>query len=183
MTNLSQNLLQKTKFSLSFDRIANTVFYCTKVAVPGIMLGTATQPTPFVNLKVPGTKVQYEPLTVTFLVDAEMNAWYNIFNWMMGIGRPVSAAQYRELANNAPPLGSGGPPSTGIRPPYSDAQLSIYTAKNNQEIKFAFLDCFPVNLGPVEMDTEVSADAILTVSASFVYSYYTFTNIDNNLTA
>jgi hypothetical protein len=175
-TQLTQNLLIPSKFQLQFDRVANTVFYCTKVAVPGLSIGQIPQNTPFVDLKVPGDKIQFELLTFDFLIDVNFSSWYDIFIWLTGVGFPENFAQYAALKQNAT-RSPGRPAAIGIRPPYSDATLSIYTSKNNPSLKFSFADCFPVALSSIELGYDRSADEVITGTASFCYSYYQFAQL------
>ena len=171
---LQQNCLISNKFQLIFSRIANTVFYCTHVNVPGLSLSEAVQSTPFTDLPVPGNKVSWGALQVSFIVDAEFNSWYAIWQWLNGIGKPVDFNQYANLTANAT---FNGVNTTGIRPPYSDAILNIYTSKNNPQLQFNFTDCFPVELGPVPLDYGRSADEVIMCDAVFKYSVYTFNSI------
>jgi hypothetical protein len=57
---------------------------------------------------------------------------------------------------------------------YSDAALTLYTNKNNPNVRVKFKDCFPVALGSIEYDVEKSAETPVTCSASFRYSLYEF---------
>lgn len=171
--NLGQSLLQPTQGQLTFSRVPNTTFYLQQTSVPGIVSSPATQPTPFTNLPVPGNKIEFTPLQVVFLLDEKMNSWYDIYNWMTGLGRAQSYDDYANLAANAPKN------SLGIRPPYSDAVLTIFTAKNNPALQFAFSDCFPVELGGVQIDFREDAEVILTATAVFRYSVYTFSQISS----
>jgi hypothetical protein len=100
-----------------------------------------------------------------------MNSYLDIYNWLIGMGKPQNYTQYANLANTAPPN------STGIRAPYSDATLTIFTSKNNPQLQFSFTDCFPVALDGISIDFTSSAEAILVASASFKYSYFIFQTI------
>ena len=41
------NLLQLVAFETNFQRIPNVNYFCQKVNIPGMVLGSAVQPTPF----------------------------------------------------------------------------------------------------------------------------------------
>lgn len=168
---LQQNYLIPNRFQLIFSRIANTVFYCTHVAVPGLSISEATQNTPHTDLYVPGNKIHWGALEVSFIVDADFNSWFAVYNWLIGIGKPDNYQQYANLTANAT---INGVNTTGIRPPYSDAQLIIYTSKNNPQLQFTFADCFPVEIGPVPLDYGRSADDVISCSATFRYTTYQF---------
>jgi hypothetical protein len=169
-TTIQQSLFHPSKFSLQFNRIANTVLMCTKVDLPGASIETINQPTPWINLPVPGNKLTFDPLTVTFLVDVNLNSWSDIFNWMFGVSG-TSFSDYANLANNAT-SNTTGATTYGVRPPYSDGTLTLYSPKNNPILRFQFFDLFPIVLSPLEFDYSQSADQQIVATATFRYSYY-----------
>lgn len=172
VTTLDQSLFHPGKYQLTFDRIANTVFYCTQCNLPGLMLAGLPQPTPLINLKVPSNKLEFEPLVVTFMVDDQLRSWNDIFNWMTGLSGSTTD-NYKNLANTA--VTKSGNPLWGVRPPYSDGTLTLYTAKNNAQIRYQFYDCWPTSLSPLQFDYSKSADEQLVAQASFIFSFYTQT--------
>ena len=171
VTQLSQSYQQPTKWQISFPRISNTVFYCTSVSVPGFTITETKQPTPVQDLWIPGNKVNYEPLMLTFLVDDKFASWFDVYQWMTGLGAPQNDQQYADLASNSI---KNGVPTFGVRPPYAEGILNLYTAKNNVGLQFYFADCYPFTLSSVKMSYEQSADYVLTAEVGFRYSYYAF---------
>lgn len=171
MTAPQQNLLIPSRYQLVFNRLPQSVFYCARVTIPGIELPSATQPTPFVDLPVPGDKLRFNQLEVTFLMDTNFSAWQEIFTWMQALGKPQSFDQYANLSSIAV---QSGVDTSGVRPPYADAILTIYTSKNNPQFRYGFHDCFPVLLSGVPLDYQQSADQVIDCTVSFQYSYYTF---------
>ena len=169
VSNLSQSLLHPNHYQLAFGRVSNTIFYCTQAILPGINLPSIEQPTPWVQLPVPSNKAIFEPLVVTFLVDEAMESWNDIYTWMTGLSGE-GFSNYQSLANTA--MTRGGTPLYGVRPPYSDATLTVYTAKNNPQIRFQYFDCFPTSLSSLLFDNSKSADEQLIATATFRYSYY-----------
>ena len=81
------NLLQPTKFLLTFDRLESVPYFCQTVNIPSISLGEVTRPTPFLDLYSPGTKLIYDPFDVTFLVDEELASWKNMYDWFISIAK------------------------------------------------------------------------------------------------
>ncbi|MGH7743864.1 MAG: hypothetical protein ACREQ5_03475 [Candidatus Dormibacteria bacterium] len=126
---------------------------------------------------MPGDKITFGTLDVIFVVDAALNGWQDIYTWMTGLGFPENFDQYANLASQAQRSAGRAQAinTAGVRPPYSDAILNIYTSKNNPSLQFSFKDCFPLALGAVQFDYGQSADEVLTCDAQFRYSYYNFT--------
>lgn len=172
MTRPAQNLLIPSRFQLVVARLPNTQFYCSSVTIPGISVPEIDQPTRFNPLPVPGTRIYYGPFRITFFQDTSLSGWNDVFNWMTGLGRPVDDQQYANLAANSV---VGGATTYGTRPPYSEMTLNIYTSKNNIQAQYKFVDTFPIELEPIELSYEESADNVLRCTASFKYSYYTYT--------
>ena len=59
-----------TQFKFSILKLPKVEYFCTSVNIPGINLGgNLSQATPLKDVPLPGDKLTYEPLQMTFLVD------------------------------------------------------------------------------------------------------------------
>lgn len=157
----SVNFLQPSKFLLSFDRINAVTYQCQQVNIPGATLGTVTRPTPFIDLYSPGTKLTYNPLSITFFIDEELESWKNIQSWFNSIASPDGFEKRdheKELQHNKH---------------LSDATLTVLSNLNNPIVRIKFANCFPTDLGDLQFDTQMSADNIMTATVTFRYDYYT----------
>jgi len=56
----NKDLLQSTKFRVTFDRLPGTTYFCQTANFPGVSLTEIPRQTPFVDLYVPGEKIVYE---------------------------------------------------------------------------------------------------------------------------
>lgn len=175
MTALTRNatnkdILQSNKFRLTFDRLPEMTYFCQTVMLPGVSLTEVPRNTPFVDLYSPGEKLQYDPLTISFLVDEDLRAWLNIHDWLRACTFPTQFKEYRDLQKlNMNAMGRNVPKAM---PQFSDATLSIFTNKNNPNIRVKFVDLFPVTLDAVQFSSMDSAENIITATATFRYSYY-----------
>jgi hypothetical protein len=163
------NTLQPTKFLLTFDRTPDTQYFCQSVNIPGINGGQISVQSPGLDYYVAGTKMTYNNLVITFLLDEDLLSWRNIHDWFRSFASPEGTQERNriaELQNNKK--------STAMRP-YSDAVLTILTNLNNPHIKVQFHNLFPVSLGDIQFDTKLSADDTMTADATFVYEYYNIT--------
>ena len=154
------NILQPTKFALSFARLPNVQFWCQKVKLPGLGLNALDVETPFVVRRVPGNKVDYEPLQIEMLVDENLSAWEEIHDWQVGLGFPVTFEEYRILLTENAQFGGR----------VSEATLTIYDGQNRPIKKYIFVDAFPIKLSGVPMDSTDSADTILKSDVTFAYT-------------
>ena len=166
------NLLQPTKFVLTFDRLGPTQFFCQSVNLPGINLGQAPINTPMGDVFAPGNKIIYNPLNVHFLLDETLAGWQQIHDWFRSIASPESFDERNRLSN----LQSNY--STAAKKSYSDATLTVLSALNNPILRIRFTNMFPISLSDVVFDTTQSADDIMTGDVTLMFDYFTFEKLD-----
>jgi hypothetical protein len=156
------NLLQPTKFLLTFDRISTVQYFCQSVNLPSITLGEVTRVTPFLDMFSPGTKLTYDPLDIEFIVDEDLESWKNLYHWFISIADPDGF----EKRDGSYELQSFKH--------FSDATLTVMSALNNPVLRVQFRNCFPLTMSELSFDTKSNADTIVTVRATFRYESYNF---------
>jgi hypothetical protein len=154
------NLLQPTKFLLSFDRIGTGQFFCQTVNIPGINLGSAAINTPVADIYAPGNKISYEQLSLSFIVDENVQTWQDIHAWFRSIASPEGFGERNRVAD--------------MQKNYSDATLTVLSGLNNPLLRIQFINAFPTSLSSIEFDTTKSAGTIVTASATFRFDYFNF---------
>jgi hypothetical protein len=162
------NLLQPTKFLLSFDRIGTSQFFCQTVNIPGINLGSAPINTPVSDIYAPGNKITYDELSISFIINEDLQTWQDIHSWFRSIASPEGFSERNRLSDMQTQF------SKNKQKNYSDATLTVMSALNNPLIRIQFYNAFPTSLSSIEFDTTKSADAIVTASASFRFDYFNF---------
>jgi hypothetical protein len=172
----SNDLLQSTKFRLTFSRLPGLTFYCQSANFPGVALTEIIRNTPFVDLYHPGEKLVYDTFNVTFLVDEELVAWTQVHDWIRGLTFPTEFEEYINLARTNV---ASGLQRNFQRPgfQYSDAILTLYSNKNNPNFRIKLYDVFPTSLGSILFNTSDSAENIITSDAIFRFSYYDYERI------
>jgi len=163
------NFLQPTKFILAFNRLPTVQYFCQMANLPGVSLGVAELSTPLLEVPIAGTKISYNEFDVTFIVDENLQSWNELYKWLLAIGSP-KGTEDRVLQNALQNR------NTTTKSYYSDATLTILTNLNNPNVKINFQRMFPVSLSDIKFDTELSADTILTATASFRYEYFDITS-------
>ena len=93
----NRNFLSPIGFKFSIAKTPKVEFYCNSARIPEITLGTAIQPSYLKDIDVPGDKLQYGDLSLRFLVDEEMENYMSIHNWLVGLGFPETAQQFKDL--------------------------------------------------------------------------------------
>ncbi len=166
----NKDILQTAKFRLTFNRLENVTFFCQSVNIPGVSLSEIPRNTPFIDLYVPGEKMMYDTLNLTFIVDEDLRGWQSLHDWIRAMTFPTDFKEYRDLEKLSPTAAYRG--SNRLPPQYTDASLTIYTNKNNINFRVLFKDVFPVAVGSILFNSADSADSITTSDATFRFSYY-----------
>jgi hypothetical protein len=170
------DLLQSTKFRVTFDRLPGVTFFCQTANLPGVSLTEVPVGTPFVDLYYPGEKIVYDTFNVTFLVDEDLRAWTELHDWIRAITFPTSFNDYKDLAKLSK-SGMLAAANANKPTPYSMGILSIYTNKNNPNFRVKMYDMFPTQLGSLIFNVSDTAENIVTCDATFRFSYFNYERI------
>lgn len=165
------NQLQTTKYLLTFPRISNTQYFCQKVNVPGISINEITRTTPFVDLYVPGDKVQFEHFNISFIVDEALRSWGELHDWIIDMGFPETFSQYNHLKY----LSEFSLNLT--QPQYSEGSLLILNNLNIPAFRVDFINMFPTTLSGIDFDSSDQNVITIIANCSFRYAYYTITRL------
>jgi len=185
-----------TKFKFNIIKLPKVEYFCTAVNLPGVSLSdNYTQPTPFRDIPLPGEKLTYDRLTMTFLVDENLENYQEIHGWLRGLGFPGGYAEFKALLDSGTDrfptsknsvLGDAGrskfaAPSIGAL--FSDATLSILSSKNNAITDVRFSDVFPISLSGLQYDQRATDTDYLTATVTFDYKLYDFANTNASRTS
>ena len=184
-----------TQFKFSIIKLPKVEYFCTAVNVPGISLGDATQATSLKNIPLPGDKLTYEPLQMTFLVDENLENFQEIHGWLVGLGFPRDYSEFRNLvasgddrfpAKNqsiSTEIGKVKYGSPNVGGTYSDATLLILTSKNNPQLEVRFRNVYPTSLTGLSYDQQATDVEYLTATVSFNYEIYDFATVGSSTTS
>lgn len=162
------NFLHPNKFQVQFSLLPHVQFFAQMVTVPGVNMNEIQSPTPFTDLYVPGDKLLYDILTITFIVDEELNTWKEIHDWMRGMTFPTDFSEYRNLKNiNKYTTNIKDP-----RPQYSECMITVLSSSNNPILRFKYHNVFPTSLSTVTLNTSDSPDTAITADVTFRYTYF-----------
>jgi hypothetical protein len=159
------NFLSTHRFQVVIWRAPAVQYFAQECNLPGIAMGNAVQPNPFVDLPIPGDKVHFEDFNMTFPVDEQMQNYREIATWIIGLGFPRSYGQYAEIAQS----------QIGIK---SDIGFMIMDSQFNPKHFVTFFDAFPTALSGINFDTKVADTTIPLATATFKYAFYQFDNVN-----
>jgi hypothetical protein len=179
------------QFRFKMTKLPTVEFFVQSANIPGITLGDTTLPTPLKDISMPGDKLTYQTLEVSFLVDENLNNYKEIHDWMTGIGFPQDHKQFADVlatgsdrfsgsTASTAAVGSGKPAPLSEGGIYSDATLIVLNNKNIAKTEIRFQNVYPTSLGSLSYDIKASDVDYLQVSASFNYMYYDTVQISSS---
>ena len=183
-----------TQFKFQIQKLPKVEYFCTSVNLPAVSISEVKQPTPFVDVPLPGTTLSYETLNMTFLVDENLENLQEIHGWIRGLGFPESYSEYaggldagvdrspssRGSVSTEPGKVKFGAPSQQAY--FSDATLVVLTSKNNPIKEIRFRDVYPVNIGELQYDQQATDVQYLTTTVTFNYRGYDFASVGASAT-
>ena len=171
------------QFRFKCTKLPEVEFTCQTANIPGISLGGATQSTPLLDVPVPGDKLTFGSLDITFLVDENLNNYKEIHDWLLGLGFPQNYTQFQDLQTEGQDRFPGTTRSTaniGRQPRaplpeggiYSDATLTFLNSKNIAKTEIRFQNVYPTSLGGLSYDIKLADVDFLQAPVCFAYMYY-----------
>ena len=178
-----QDYASPVQFRFKITKLPLVEYFVQTANIPGITLGGATQPTPLVDIPIPGDKITYASLDMSFLVDENLNNYKEIHDWMVGLGFPDNHKQFQDLQSTGSdrfPGSSRSTAVTGTSVPqplneggiYSDATLTVLNSKNIAKTEIRFKNVYPTSLGSLSYDVKQSDVDYLVAPISFNYTNY-----------
>ena len=155
-----QNFLSQNGFRFNVKRLPNVSFFVQTVNIPGVTMNADETQTPFNTIYRVGDRLTWDDLTLTIRSDEDLDAFSEIFDWMVAATKSAGFAGYQSLVDG----------DDGV---YSDATLTILNSKKNSNKILTFRDIFPISLGAINMDVTPSDITYSTFDVTFKYNTYT----------
>jgi hypothetical protein len=171
-----------TQFRFLINQLPKVEYFTTEANIPGITLGEGQFNTPLKDIELLGDKLNYEDLTISFIVDENLENYIEIHTWLTSIGFPKDRSQFsdfRSTTSNMSTKTRGESKDIGdVRASTpelamtSDATLTILTNKNNPVVECRFRDVFPTTLSGLTYSQNQTDVEYLTASVNFKYTIY-----------
>tara|TARA_X000000368_G_scaffold383462_1_gene341319 strand:+ start:55 stop:645 length:591 start_codon:yes stop_codon:yes gene_type:complete len=171
-----------TQFRFLINQLPKVEYFTTEANLPGITLDDVELGSPLKNIPLLGSKLDYEDLTITFIVDENLENYIEIHTWLTAIGFPKDRSQFKDFrstTSNTKTSTRGESKDIGdvkaATPEISmvsDAMLTILTNKNNPVVECRFADIFPTSLSGLEYSQNQTDVEYLTAAVTFKYKLY-----------
>lgn len=152
------NNLGDVKFLLIVPFLRNLEYKCQQVNIPGFKIPVIKQSSPSLQIPNPGTGLDYNNFRVTFLVDENLDNYFDIYNWVFSIAEPLGAQDslYPQKSKDI----------------FKTITLQILDNKDNPNIALEFYRAFPVSLTDLEFNSTSDEIKYLTATVTFAFLYY-----------
>lgn len=167
---------------IRFARMPQTSFVIQEVNLPGL---SAALPriesggTPFT--KFAPTRLDFEPLQITFLIDEELRAHQELYKWLWGITGGIDRSQVTaEFINDQaqyiwPDTKNKQNALNAVSHTY--AGLTIVNGSKLPILRILFYNVWISNLGGIQFSTTADTLTPLTAQATFEYDFYSMFQI------
>lgn len=152
MTPENVNFIDPTSFKLVLERTPNVQFFCKAVNIPSVSVTEATIGRRQTNMPMLADKMNFDPLNITIMVDEDMTAYMEIYNWMVDCT-----------------LNSHNPAEV-----MSDLSVVITTSHNNASKTVKFSNAFPTAIGDLAFNSSENAPNYLTADVTFRFTAMDF---------
>jgi hypothetical protein len=148
------NPLLPTYYRFSIARLPKVSFFCQSASLPTITMSEVIMPTPFVQISRP-SKMEFDELSISFVVDENMGNWLEIYNWMRSVTNVENYDEFR-------------PTNTHV----STANLIILNSKKNPKMNVTFNDIYPRSLTSIDFSSSVIDPEPFVATCTFKYRSY-----------
>lgn len=163
----NRNFLSPIGFKMLLEQFPKVVYFSQSANIPGIGINTVEQATPLGRpLPWDAAGLNYEPFTLTFLVDEDLENYLILHNWMRGLGRGESTTERSEFEKDYNPR--------------CDGSLAVMNSNMQTNFFVVFKDLFPVSLNALEFNATIDGTEYATATVEFRYSVYEIQDIDGN---
>lgn len=168
------NYLRPNGFRFSIKDIPAVSYTCQAANIPSIGLGSYAQPTPFVDIPRFGDKLQFNELSIQFIIAEDMSNYLELFEWLVALGYPDDYNQYKAFTKTRLsrfPFAKNSDVGSELLG-YSDGTLTVLDSNNQPRTLIIFKDLFPVSLETLNFNVTGTAVDYLTGAASFKYKSF-----------
>lgn len=156
------NLFQPSGFKVIIDRknYGNLEFFAQTVNHPGVNVGPApAMVSRLESVPLAGDTLTFGELSLTILLDEDLNAYMEMFNWMVRLVNENQRSQSEALIS-------------GELPTNCDIKVVALTSHNNSNKIITYRDAIPVSIGDINFEASTGDVQYTTIPVSFRFTYF-----------
>ncbi|QBP06172.1 tail completion protein [Synechococcus phage S-B68] len=166
----NRNFLSPIGFRFAIDKMRGVDFFCQSATVPQMTMGSVDTGTRFNRIPQPGDELNYDDLTIRFLVDENMKNFYQVHDWMRQIATPYSSKEFKYKRGK---IESQNDKENNVQW-RSDCSLFILSSNYQPVAEFVFKDAFPVSLTSLPFDAANEDIRYFTAECQLKYTYFDY---------
>ena len=112
-------------------------------------------------LPIAGDKLSFGTLECMVIVDENLNAYKEMFEWLQRIVQTNEASGLDRSRNN-----------DTTAPTVADITVAILSSHNNTTRTIRYIDCIPTTIGSLPMESTTGDTTIIALPVSFRFSYF-----------
>ena len=145
--------------------------------LPGLAIRDSKQPTIFgTTIPVPTLGIDFETLSLEFIVDANLTNWLGLYSWLRNISN-IEDADSNNIKNSESYQDWHGSATLILPSPILNTSTNDRDVTKQNPLTVKFYNLIPEKLSGMVFQSDVNEPVILKSTCSFRYSYYT---IDTN---
>ena len=168
----NKNFLSPVGFKFVIGRTPHVDYFCQSASIPEVSIGTRDIQTPVKDYTVPGDKMTFGDLNLSFLVNEDLDNYYEIYKWLKGLTNPKHQQEFFDYINAVDEPGR----RDNFEKQMSDARLLILNSNYNTISAINFFNIFPTSLTTLEFDASATDINYFIAQVNFKYTLYEITD-------
>ena len=168
----NKNFLSPVGFKFIIGRTPHVDYFCQSASIPEVSIGTREISTPVKDYTVPGDKMTFGDLNLRFLVNEDLDNYYEIYKWLKGLTNPQHQKEFAQYIATVDEMGR----PDEFEKTMSDARLLILNSNYNTISTVNFFNIFPSSLTTLEFDATATDINYFTAEVNFKYTLYEITD-------
>lgn len=166
---------------IRFERMPETSFVVQEVNLPGVSANPAKINAPGLVVRHGPDRLNYEPLTVSFVVDEEFRTHRELHRWLVGMtgGEDRTLLTHEFLQTHRDYI---WPDNSSVSQRFSQLQsttagLTIVNEAKIPLLRVVFYNLYVTSLGPVQFSITQDPINVMSSTATFEYDFYSIVEI------
>ena len=172
----NKNFLSPVGFKFVMSRTPNVDYFCQSASIPEVSIGAREISTPVKDYTVPGDKMTFGDLNLRFLVNEDLDNYFEIYKWLKGLTNPMNTGDFQKYLATVDEKGR----DSDFTKSMSDARLLVLNSNYQSIASVNFFNIFPTSLTTLEFDASVTDINYFTAEVNFKYTIYEITDKNQN---